>query len=66
MKKMTLHKFQTEAANLRSNPDVLIDEETKTIWRILCRIPVRRNDSGTIRNREPLVRNAEAANRQVA
>jgi hypothetical protein len=64
--KMTLHKFQTEAANFRDNPNVLIDEENKTIWRILCRIPARRNDDATIRNAEPLVRNSQAAKKQVA
>jgi hypothetical protein len=63
---MNLHKFQTEAANHRGNPNVLIDEETKTIWRILHRIPVRGNDSATTRNREPLMRNAQAAKREVA
>jgi len=63
---MTLHKFQTEAANFRGNPNVLIDEENKTIWRILCLIPVRRNDDAAIRNGKPLVRNAQAAKRQVA
>jgi len=63
---MTLRKFQTEAANFRGNPNVLIDEENKTIWRILCRIPVRRNDDATIRNGEALVRNAQASKRQVA
>jgi len=63
---MTLHKFQAECANHRGNPNVLIDEENKTIWRILHRIPVRTNDNAMIRNREPLVKNAQAAKREVA
>ena len=63
---MTPRKFQTEAANFRGNPNVLIDEENKTIWRILYRIPVRGNDDATIRDGAPLVRNAQAAKRQVA
>jgi len=63
---MNIHKFQTEAANFRGNPNILIDEEHKTIWRILHRIPVRRNDNATARNEEPLVRNAQATKKQVA
>ena len=57
---MTLHKFQTEAANLRGSPDVLIDEDNKTIWRILCRIPVRSNDNAAECNRRMLGSNAQS------
>jgi hypothetical protein len=63
---MTLHKFQTVAANFRGNPNVLIDEENKTIWRILHRIPVTRNDDAAIPDEETIVRNAQATKRQVA
>jgi hypothetical protein len=47
---MTRHKFQSEAANFHGNPNVLIDVENKTIWRILCRISVRRDDTATVRD----------------
>jgi len=63
---MTRHKFQTEAANFRGNPNVLIDEENKTIWRILCRIPVRRDDNATARIRQPLTKRSQGARTQVA
>ena len=63
---MTLHKFQTEAAIFRGNPNVLIDEENKTIWRILHRIPVKRNEDAAIPDEETRVRNVQAAKRQVA
>ena len=58
---MTLHKFQTEAANFRDNPNVLIDEDNKTIWRILCQIPVRRNDNDAVDNRKLILGHTNAA-----
>ena len=56
---MTLHKFQTEAANFRGNPDILIDEDNKTVWRILCRIPVT-NENAAVCDRRMVVSNARA------
>jgi hypothetical protein len=63
---MTLHRFQTQAANFRGNPNVLIDEDNKTIWRILCRIPVRRHETDTVRHRQPLAKKPHGATPQVA
>ena len=57
---MTLRKFQTEAARFRGNPDILIDEDNKTIWRVLCRIPVRTNENSAVCDRRMLVGNAGA------
>ena len=57
---MTLRKFQTEAANFRGNPDILIDEDNKTIWRVLCRIPVT-NENAAVSDRRMLVSNARAS-----